>query len=126
MAVHPGEILLADQLQGIRHLLEQDRRVELQPAEPAEREPIRTGQEPAQAGRAPEQLVGLLERFVELRVQVPHLEQLGIGELDHRPHVLPLGVEQQRHVRVDQRRVVRPEREARRQGVAHFLLRQGA
>src|SRR5439155_419227 len=122
VAVHAGEVLLADQLQRVRHLLEQDRGIELQPPEPAERKPIRTGQEPAQAGRAAEQVVGPLERLVELRVQVPHLEQLGVREFDHRPHILPLRVEQQGHVGVDQRRVVRPEREARREGVAHFLL----
>src|SRR6266480_232898 len=47
VAVHAGEILLTDQLQGVRHLLEQDRRVELQPPEALERNPVGTGQESA-------------------------------------------------------------------------------
>src|SRR5439155_1457166 len=47
VTVHAGEILLPDQLQGVRHLLEQDRRVELRPPEALEWHPVGTGQESA-------------------------------------------------------------------------------
>src|SRR6266853_7032425 len=50
VAVHPCEKLLADQFQSVRHLLEQDRGVELQPSQPLERKPIGTRQVPPQTG----------------------------------------------------------------------------
>src|SRR2546425_1866274 len=48
-------------------LFRSDCRVELQPPEALVRHPVRTGQVSAEPGRAAEQVVGPLERFVELR-----------------------------------------------------------
>ena len=57
-------------------------------------------------------------------IEKAHFQQLGVRELDQVTHVLSLGIEQNRSVRIDDGRVVRAEREAEGRCVGDFLLRE--
>src|SRR2546425_12837098 len=92
--------LIAHQLERVRDLLEEDRGVELQPGETAEVGPDRR-QPPPSPATAEQRLVRALEDIVQLAVEKPHFQELGVGELDQVAHVFSLGIEQNRGVRVD-------------------------
>src|SRR5881227_3156308 len=57
-------------------------------------------------------------------IEIAHLQELGVGELDHGAHVLALRIEQQGHVGIDERGVVGTKRQPGRGGVGDLLLRQ--
>ena len=107
--VHPGEILVAEQLDAVGHALEQQRAVHLQAGD-RRGIPLQHARQAEQRRAPPRQhLVGLVERPVELAVEHPHFEQLHVGELQHGARVFQARTEQQRGVPVDQRVVLRRE-----------------
>ena len=107
-------------------MLEEDGAVELELRQPPHIGPGATPQPDAQAAAARQHLVGAVEHRIELLVEIAHLEQLRVGQLQDGTHVVPFVIEHQRDVGIDERRVIGAEREPGRGRVGRFLLREPA
>jgi polyphosphate kinase len=68
--------------------------------------------------------VGLIQRAVELLVDVAHLQQFHIGEIKQSSDIIAFAVDQQRGIPVDDGDVVQPVGEMHRQCVFDFLIGQ--
>ena len=109
-----GEVLVADQLQGVVGPLEEAGGLDLQLADAPQGVAVVTARTPRPRGgaRRPDQAVGGLEPVVEPVVDVPELQELDVGELDdlERVGAVAVGDEAGRPVERDQ--VVRRVRQA--------------
>src|SRR5206468_10718387 len=82
--VHAREVLVAEQLESVVDALEEDGVLDLQLTDPAEGGARRAGHLPEAERAARQSRVRLVERVVQPLVAEAHLQQLDVGELEHR------------------------------------------